>query len=302
MIAPVLAAGVAVAGARPLSAISQAIQGLYGVAKELNEFLDKHIEEMKNSQTPTVSRTGRILEAAKFGFGVGYVTPIAAIAVGQLLLGNPLAAAGSVFTTATNPIAMTCAAMGAIYYGWGALTDQEREEILERVGRGLEVGVEFIRAVIAFIITKIKEWLSPENLAEIRRYITKAASEFGRTLGDVTGKVSDYAVDFFRLFKGKTGEMVAKTGEVVLGSYEAASGTLMEGVEMVAMKFSTKKIGPGVPPDTRTMVKETFAVGRQARKPTPDAESVRGAGSRKDTSTRPKSTSSKTKSPRASKK
>jgi hypothetical protein len=30
---------------------------------------------------------------------------------------------------------MTCAAIGAIYYGWGALSDVERDEILEKLSQ-----------------------------------------------------------------------------------------------------------------------------------------------------------------------
>ena len=176
-----VAAGVAKAtiGAAPtiLSAMARAIQELYGIASDFNQYLDKHIEEMKLSQNPTVSRTGRVLEMAKYGFGIGYITPVVVIAVGQLLLGNSLAAITTVATAATlsNPIAMTCAAIGAIYYGWGALSDKEREEILDRLSTGLEVGIEFIRSVVRFVIDKTKEVLSSKNITEFKGYIAAAA-------------------------------------------------------------------------------------------------------------------------------
>ena len=140
---------VTMAGSHPaLSVIAQAIKALYGAAEDINEFLDKHIVEMKDSENPTIARTGRVLEMAKYGFGIGYITPVIVIAVGQLLLGNPLSAAVTVVTAATftNPIAMTCAAIGAIYYGWGALTEVERSEILEKLSNGLEVGIELIKS------------------------------------------------------------------------------------------------------------------------------------------------------------
>ena len=35
-------------------------------------------------------------------------------------------------------IAMTCAAIGAIYYGWSALSDVEREEMLDKLSKGLD--------------------------------------------------------------------------------------------------------------------------------------------------------------------
>ena len=113
-----VAAAIPMAGAGlGLSAIAQAIKALYGMAVEINDFLDKHIEEMKGSDNPTISRTGRVLEMAKYGFGIGYISSVTIIAVGQLLLGNTLGAVTTVASAAvlSNPIAMTCAAIGAIY-------------------------------------------------------------------------------------------------------------------------------------------------------------------------------------------
>ena len=40
------------------------------------------------SENVTISRTGRVLEMAKLGFGIGYLTSVVVIAVAQLLLGN----------------------------------------------------------------------------------------------------------------------------------------------------------------------------------------------------------------------
>ena len=119
------------------------------MAVEINEYLDKHIADMKGSENPTISRTGRVLEMAKFGFGIGYITSVVVIAAGQLLLGNPLVAINKVVASATlsNPIAMTCGAIGAVYYGWGALSDIERNEILDKLSRGLDVGIELIKSI-----------------------------------------------------------------------------------------------------------------------------------------------------------
>ncbi|MGA1372962.1 MAG: hypothetical protein ACO3Z6_15335, partial [Pseudomonadales bacterium] len=97
-----------------------AIQGLYGIAGSINDFMDTHIEALKRSTNETMRATGRILEGAKFGFGLGYSTPLMLTAIGQMILGNPLAAVGAVASgvTLSNPLAMTCGAIGAIYYGW----------------------------------------------------------------------------------------------------------------------------------------------------------------------------------------
>ncbi len=227
-----VAAAIPLAGAgMVLSAMAQAIQALYGMAVEINEYLDKHIEDMKGSENPTVSRSGRVLEMAKLGFGIGYITPVVIISVGQLLLGNTLAAVTTVLTAATltNPIAMTCAAIGAIYYGWGALSDNERDEILEKLSKGLEIGIELINAMVRFVVETTKGLLDSKNFEEMKKYISSAASVFGKTLGDVTHKFSDVVSDTFDVVKKKTGEAVTKTGsladEVVAKGGEAIDRT-----------------------------------------------------------------------------
>lgn len=75
-----------------LSPFALAIKSLYGVASELNTFIDDHIDSMKSSANTTISRTGAVLEGAKFGFGLGYMSSVIIISGGQLLLGNTLGA------------------------------------------------------------------------------------------------------------------------------------------------------------------------------------------------------------------
>ncbi len=219
--------GAPMAAGFALSAIAKAIKALYGMAVEINDYVDKHIEEMKGSDNATISRTGRVLGMAKLGFGIGYITPVVIIAVGQYLLGNTFAAIATVATAATmtNPIAMTCAAIGAIYYGWGALSDIERNEMLEKLSDGLGVGIELIRSIMRFVIDKTKELLSSKNIDEIKRFIGSAASVFGKTLGDVTHKVTDIAGDTFDVFKKKSGEAVGKTIDVASDAYRNVSET-----------------------------------------------------------------------------
>jgi hypothetical protein len=180
-------------GSFALSATAKAIMALYGVASDINDFIDKQIEKMKESENPTISRTARVIEGAKFGFGIGYVVPIAIIAIGQLILGNHLTAAATVggAVVATNPIAMTCAAVGAIYYGWSALSGREQDEILERLRADLEVGVELLKSIIGFVLTKTKDLLSAENIKEMKAFISDAAATFGKSLADVTGAIKD---------------------------------------------------------------------------------------------------------------
>lgn len=198
-----------VAGAEIASdAILKAITALYGTAKSINEFLNDHIEEMKRSEKHTVSRTGEVLEMAKIGFGIGFISPIVVIATGQMILGNPFSATVVVITAPLNPSAMTCAAVGAVYYGWNVLTDQEKNEILDKLSEGLKIGIEMIKSVIHFIINKTKEILSEENLNEIKKYIRSAAEFFGNTLGNVTNKFVDMITDTLVNFKEKGGETV----------------------------------------------------------------------------------------------
>jgi len=200
-----------------LTGMAAAIKALYGVAKDINEFIDEHIEALKASDNHTISRTGRVIEAAKYGFGIGYSVPILIIALGQLILGNPLAAASTVVaaTTFTNPLAMTCAAVGAIYYGWGALSDMERTEICDRLRKGFDAGVELIKSIVHFVIAKTKEFLSPENIKEIRRIVGEAAVAFGRTLGDITGAIRDRVVGAYESVKETSGDAVEYVADKV---------------------------------------------------------------------------------------
>ena len=93
--------------------IVSAISALYGFVQKIDQDIDQLLETMKQSENSTVSRTASVIEGAKYGFGIGYITPVIVLAVGQLILGNPLAAAGAVASAAvfTNPIAMTCGAI-----------------------------------------------------------------------------------------------------------------------------------------------------------------------------------------------
>jgi len=210
------------------SLITAAIRGVYGIAGDLNSFLDRHIEDLQASDNPTVARTGRVMMAAKSGFGIGYITSVVVIATGQLLLGNTLAAGGAVLTavTLTNPIAMTCAAIGAIYYGWNALSDQERNDITEKLTNDLKVGAELIKSLIRFVVDKTKEFLSSENLKEIKVFVSNAAAEFGKSLGDITKKVADMVSGSFDALKKKTGQAADAAADLASDAYGAVKEKL----------------------------------------------------------------------------
>lgn len=202
------------------------IKTLYGISQSINDYLDKHIEQMKLSENITVSRTGRVLEMAKYGFGMGYITSVIVIAVGQLILGNTLSAVTTVATAATltNPIAMTCAAVGAIFYGWSALSDQEKDEMLEKLSNGLEIGIEMIKSVIRFVNDKTKEIWTSENLSEIKNYISEKAAVFGKTLGDVTEKLSDKFGEGVEKIKNESAKVAENTAGRASKEYEKFKG------------------------------------------------------------------------------
>lgn len=218
-----------------LTSMASAILQLYGVVSDVNDFINEQIDKMKQSENSTISRTGRVIEGAKFGFGIGYIVPISIIAVGQMLLGNTGIAIGGLASAAvfSNPIAMTCAAVGAIFYGWNALSAREQNETLERVSEGLEVGVELLKSVITFVINKTKELLSTENIQEMKRFISDAAQSFGNTLADVTRAIKDRALCFVDDIKG----VALGAGQVVATTTSKAGG---------AVKNATKEVGTAV--------------------------------------------------------
>lgn len=233
-----------------VSAIALAVSGLYEVSKvvatagmqaavALNVFFDRHIEEMKSHENTTVARTGRVLDSAKWGFGIGYVTSVTIIAAGQVILGNTLAAGGTVFTAAVvaNPIAMTCGAMGAVIYGYSALSDVEREELLSKISGGLEIGIELVKSIIRFVVETAKALLSKENISELKKYIASVAESFGRTLSDVTRKVKDRIADGLDTIKDRSGEAAEAIGD----GLETLAGNAGEAFEKVSEEVSKLK-------------------------------------------------------------
>lgn len=214
---PVLAVnGLIGAGTSALSGMAKAVAGLYGAASNFNEFLNSHIQEMQASANATIASTGRILEMAKFGFGLGYLSSVAIIAVGQFLLGNTLAVVTTVATAAvmSNPIAMTCGAVGAIIYGWGALSDEQKNAMLDKLAKGLDIGVELIKSIIAFVISTAKDLLSSKALKDFKIFISEKAALFGCSLSDVTHQAVDVLSDAAASVKKRAELAIASTVRV----------------------------------------------------------------------------------------
>ena len=212
--------------------IATAISVLYGFVQTIDQGIDQLLDKMKQSANSTVSRTANIIEGAKYGFGIGYVTPVIVIAVGQLILGNPLSAVITVGNAAmmVNPIAMTCGAIGAIYYGWQALDDEEKNAILNRLMEAFEVGAELIKAIIGFVLTKSKELLSADNFSEVKRFVTEAASAFGNTLSDVTKAIKDTVFDTYETVSTKAKQGASDAHEFIANKFRGEkpdSGTTL---------------------------------------------------------------------------
>lgn len=222
------------------SPIVSTIKTMYRAAGQFDDWLDEHIEDLKRSGNALISSTGRVLEGAKFGFGVGYVASTAVIAVGQYLLGNTFAAVATVASAAvlSNPAAMTCAAIGAIYFGWKALTEKERDQILEHLAAGLKLGVEMIRAFVEFAIRRSRELLDPGQLEGTKKFIKAQAEAFGHTLYDVTKQMGDLASDSADAIAEKAGQAAVvikdaagKVGSAVADSANSARDAFGAGVE-----------------------------------------------------------------------
>lgn len=224
-----------------IGAITKAIKGLYGMAGDINEYIDKHIEDMTRSDNPTIARTGRVFEMAKLGFGIGYVGSVVIIAVGQYLLGNTFAAIASVATAATlaNPIAMTCAAIGAILYGWNALSDEEKNAILDKLSGGLEIGIELIRSIVNFVIDAAKRVMDSKVLKDLKSFIAEKAALFGRSLSDVTHSTLDAISDAGAAVKKHTGIAITETRRVAGRTSDKVSEVLADVARSTGETFDT---------------------------------------------------------------
>ena len=204
------------------SPIVDAIKALYGITIDVNDFVDAHIEGLKSHANETIRATGRILEGAKFGFGLGYLTPTVLIAAGQYVLGNNLGAVVTVASglTLSNPFSMTCASIGAVYFGWRALSEDERNAILNRLAEGFELGVELIKSIIAYVLSNMADFLSSEKLNAFKDFIASSANQFGKALYEVTGSVKDRianAVDTITETASDVGEGISTLVEKGVG-------------------------------------------------------------------------------------
>lgn len=184
-----------------------ALAGQYGFHNAA-QFILEHIETLKQADNLLANRCGQVVEGVVTGFGTGADTGALLVGLSQALLGNPLTV-GSVATAAINPIAMTCAAIGAVHYGWNALNDREREAILKLVSNAFNVGIELIRSIAHFALDLIRSLLSKENLDEIRKLVASVAATFGNTLSHVTRRLRDRASEAASAVSGTASYLTA---------------------------------------------------------------------------------------------
>lgn len=184
-----------------------ALAQVYGFS-DASSFVSSHIETLKGLDNALLSRCGHVLEAVQIGFGVGSDNGLMLIGLGRTLLGAgamPIAGTASL----ANPVMMTCAAIGAIHYGWNALSEDERAKVLDTVADAFAAGRQLIKAVADFAVDTIKALLSKENLAELKRMVGDAAATFGRRLGDITRTIADRAADVRNIATGRASSIIS---------------------------------------------------------------------------------------------
>lgn len=226
------------------SPLLTSLRMIWGVTKDLNDWMDEHIDDLKKSVNETISATGRVLEGAKFGFGLGYMAPVALTMTGQLLLGGlegsvlstSIALAGSAAQAVTfsNPIAVTCGAIGAIYFGWKALSEQERNAIVNRVTQAFDIGVELVKSFIGFLFKTMEKVFTRENIEALRGYLKEAAEAIGTTLSSITKTLRDKfsdAADAVSEGAGKASETVKQAAGAVSESADEAFKSATDSIQ-----------------------------------------------------------------------
>lgn len=172
-----------------------ALAQLYGY-DSVGTFIVGHIATLQQSDNALANRCGEVLDAVREGFGIGSEHSLMVIGLGRTLLGGSIVPAAGV-PMLTNPVTLTCAAIGAIHYGWNALSEDEKTAVLDTVGKAFNAGRELIRSIAGFVLQTLKALLSKENLAELKRVVADGASAFGRRIGDITRTIADRSRGMF---------------------------------------------------------------------------------------------------------
>jgi hypothetical protein len=202
-----------------LKLATSAVSGASAAVSAANDATDSMIEKLKANENTTINRIGRVLEGTKFGFMLGYLTPSIVTAVGvTLTTGDLLAAVGGGIAVLGNPVAGVAAAVGAVYFGWKALSEKERDAVLKQVGDFLKTGYEQIKAVINYSINLMKELLSADNLNEMKEAVAEAAELIGKHLADITKSIKDQCYKAGKVFS-EAADSVSKTASEAADSF-----------------------------------------------------------------------------------
>lgn len=185
------------------------------------EFVGRHIEALESSDNEVMARTGFVLRRAADGYGLGYKVPLAIIAMGREMLGLNFAVAAPFI--ASNPAAFTCAAAGAVYYGYSALSDDERAELSTRIGAAFSFGAELVKGLAEFFISTMRSVFDSNLLKQLKGCLAEAAGAAGTSLYAITGSLRDkaYAVASTALV-GASWFATSTTGVLQSASGEAA--------------------------------------------------------------------------------
>jgi len=104
-----------------------------------------------------------------------------------------LSATKTVLTAATltNPIASTCAAIGAIYFGWKALNKSEQQDIISSLCQGFALTGEVIREILDFALKMLHDVLGRKEVQGLKTLLADFAGKLGRSIYSVTGRLID---------------------------------------------------------------------------------------------------------------
>jgi len=209
----------------------------------LNIFFANHISHLKGSDVAIVAQTGQVLDGLTAGYGIGYMASTAVIAAGQLMLGNTLDAALTVGSAAVfaNPTAATCAAIGALFYGYHALSEEERSQFLSRLQEGLNVGVELIKSLIGFVETSLMRLVDSDTLRSLRALVAEYAAMFGRSIADITKSVGDRAM----LIAHQATALAYEAASTIGASIYAGAATAGEYGDAVGSALQSASSGSG---------------------------------------------------------
>ena len=123
------------------------------------------------------------------GYGVGYKVPLAVLAIGRAMIGVDLAVSAPFI--ASNPVAFTCAAVGAVYYGYNALDEDEKLIIGNRVADAFGFGVELVSSLVRFCIDQMASVFDKDMLRALKESLSQVATALGLTVYEITGALRD---------------------------------------------------------------------------------------------------------------